>query len=94
MPTIKHLSVSLAVLALFAAPLSHATNTPATPAPDDTQGAPAASAFSNADANADGGISLTEFKALGGADDVFKGADANADGKIDTGEFGKANAAQ
>lgn len=98
MQSIKQLASSLAVLALFAAPLTHAaemeeSTTPA-PAATDTQGAPASSAYSTADSNGDGTVSMDEFSALGGTEDGFKGADANADGKIDAEEFGKATTAQ
>ncbi|MHB1214195.1 MAG: hypothetical protein ACYCY9_04320 [Thiobacillus sp.] len=84
------LSLTLAGL-LSAASASAMAQAKPDPAPE--RGAPTAGAasanFMTFDSNADGKISLEEFKAQGGGEQTFAAIDANQDLGLNNGEFSK-----
>lgn len=51
------------------------------------------SSFRDYDSNADGIVTLEEFRALGGDEQAFLKADANRDNKLSSEEFAKAGGA-
>lgn len=78
-------AASVSVLAQSMPDTAPGVSAPA-PAPASATGAPS---FKSVDSNADGKVSLKEFKALGGNEQLFAKIDANQDKYLSEDEFAK-----
>lgn len=76
--------LSAASASVLAQPTAEAAPAVSVPAP--ASGAPS---FQSVDSNKDGKISLAEFKALGGNEQIFAEIDANQDKSLSQDEFAK-----